>query len=117
MQNVSKSWNSFHKIHNFLFLYKNDPRFEWVSECVTGCFLNANYFMARTNDIQRNDDVHFVLSNTLNLISIVLVYWNNSQWVDMSLHSGTLSWFRAKLSLLLFLKAVCLVEKQQIPIL
>jgi len=73
--------------------------------------------MARTNDIQRNDDVRFVLSNTLNLISIVLVYWNNSQRVDMSLHSGTLSWFRDKQSLLLFLKAACLVENQQIPIL
>ena len=34
-------------------------------------------------------------TNTLSLIFIVLTLWNNSPWVDMSLHSDTLSWFRA----------------------
>jgi hypothetical protein len=42
---------------------------------------------------------------------------NNSLWVDMSLHSDTLSWFRANQSLLLLLNAACFVEMQQIPIL
>jgi hypothetical protein len=35
----------------------------------------------------------------------------------MSLHLGTLFWFRANQSLLFLLNAVCLAEKQQIPIL
>jgi hypothetical protein len=35
----------------------------------------------------------------------------------MSAHSDTLSWFRANQSLLFLLDAVCLAEKQQIPIL
>ena len=34
----------------------------------------------------------------------------------MSPHSDTLSWFQANQSLLFLLNAVCLVEKQQIPI-
>ena len=37
-------------------------------------------------------------------------------FVDMSFHSDTLSWFRSKQSLLFFLNAACLAEKQQIPI-
>jgi len=32
------------------------------------------------------------MSNTLNWIFIVLVHWNNSPQVDMSLHSDTFSW-------------------------
>jgi len=48
---------------------------------------------------------------------IVLSHWNNSPWVDMSLHSGTLFWFRANQSLLLLLNAAYLAGKQQIPIL
>ena len=47
----------------------------------------------------------------------MLAHWNNSPLVDMSLLSETLFWFRAKMSLFLFLNAVCLAEKQQIPIL
>jgi hypothetical protein len=35
----------------------------------------------------------------------------------MSLHSDTLPWFRANQYLLFLLNAVCLAEKQQIPIL
>jgi len=44
---------------------------------------------------------------------IVLAHWNNSTRVDMSLHSDTVSWFRANQSLLLLLNAACLAEKQQ----
>ena len=43
-------------------------------------------------------------------------HWNNSQQVDMSLHPDTLTLFLANQSLLLLRKAVCLVEKQQLPI-
>jgi hypothetical protein len=56
-------------------------------------------------------------TNTLSWIFIVLDNWNNSPRIDMSLHSDTLSRFRANQSLLFLLNAVCLAEKQQIPIL
>ena len=56
-------------------------------------------------------------NNTLSWSLIVLGHWNNSPRVDMSLHSDTLSWIRANQSLLFLLNAVCLAEKQQIPIL
>jgi hypothetical protein len=47
-----------------------------------------------------------------------LTRWiNNSQRVDMSLHSDTLFWFQAKQSLLFLLNDAFLAEKQQIPIL
>jgi hypothetical protein len=61
-----------------------------------------------------------VVYNNLNWIFIVpwvLAHWNNSPLVDMSFLSNTLSWFRAKQSLLLLLKAACLAEKQQTLIL
>ena len=60
------------------------------------------------------------LTNKLRWIFIVLAYWSNCQRIDMSFHSDTLSWFRANQTLLLLLNqvnAVCLAEKQQIPIL
>jgi hypothetical protein len=47
---------------------------------------------------------------------MVLARRDNSPWVDMSLHSNTLSWFQANQSLLFLLNATCLVEKQQIPV-
>ena len=46
-----------------------------------------------------------ILTNTLRWIFIVLACCNNSQQVDRSLHSDTLSWFRANYSLLLLLNA------------
>ena len=55
-------------------------------------------------------------TNTLSWIFILLAHWNNSPCIDMSLHSGTLFWFRDNQSLLLLLRAACLAEKQQIPI-
>jgi hypothetical protein len=48
---------------------------------------------------------------------IVLVHWNNSPQVDMSVHTDTLSWLRANQFLFLLLNAACLDEKQQILIL
>ena len=40
-----------------------------------------------------------------------LAHWNDSQWVDISLHY---EWLQANKSLFLLLNAACLVEKQQI---
>ena len=48
---------------------------------------------------------------------IVLAHWNNSLQIDMSPHSDTLSRFHANQSLLFLFNAVCIAEKQQIPIL
>jgi hypothetical protein len=45
----------------------------------------------------------------------VLAHWNKSLTIDITLHSETLSWFRANHSLLLLLNAACLAEKQHIP--
>ena len=56
------------------------------------------------------------LTSTLSWIFIVLAHWNNSPWVDMSLHSGTLFMFRANQSLLFLLSDSYLGEKQQVPI-
>ena len=53
----------------------------------------------------------------LNWIFTELAHWNKSPWVDMMLHSETLSGFRANQSLLQLLKYWGLAEKQQIPIL
>ena len=50
-------------------------------------------------------------------IFIVLVYWNNSLWVDMFPHSDTLSRFWANQSFLLLLNMVCLGKNKQITIL
>ena len=56
-------------------------------------------------------------TNMLSWIIIVLAHWNNSLRVDMSLHSDTLSWFRANQRMLFLLNAASLVEKQCIQIL
>ena len=47
-------------------------------------------------------------ANTLSSIYIVLVHWNNSPRIDLSPHSGTLSWFRVNQSFLFLLNAACL---------
>jgi hypothetical protein len=75
-----------------------------------------SYIMAKACYNQWHDDnVHFVLDQH-DWIFILLSHWNNSLWVDMSLHSDILSWFWANQSLLLLHIAVCLAEKQQITI-
>ena len=45
-----------------------------------------------------------------------LAHWNNSLWIDMSLHLEILFWFWASQPLFLLLGAACSVEKEQIPI-
>ena len=54
--------------------------------------------------------------NTLRGIFMVLAHWNNSLWVDMSLHSDTEFYFKANQSLFLLLYAVWLTEKPSISI-
>jgi hypothetical protein len=44
-----------------------------------------------------DDEVRFVLDQHACWIFIVLAHWNNSSRIDMSLHSVTLSWFRANI--------------------
>ena len=55
--------------------------------------------------------------NKISWIFIMLAHWNNSAWVDMSLHSYTLPWLRVNQSVLFLLNGVCLEEKQQMLIL
>ena len=67
------------------------------------------------------DDVRFILlylANTLSWIFIVQSHWNNSPWVDMSLHFYTLSLLRANQYLRFLLNVACIAEnsKQQILI-
>ena len=57
---------------------------------------------------QRDDDDDV---NKVSWIFIVILHWPNSPWVDISLHSDTLCWFRANLPSLLLLNAGCLEEK------
>jgi hypothetical protein len=57
------------------------------------------------------------LINMLSWIFILLVHRNNCPRVNMSLHSDTLSWFRANHPSLYLLNAAWMTEKQQIPIL
>ena len=45
-----------------------------------------------------------------------LPHWNNSLWIDMSLHLDILFWFWASQPLFLLLGAACSAEKEQIPI-
>ena len=52
------------------------------------------------------------VTNTLSWIAIVLAHWNNRSRVEMS---DILYWFRTNQSLLFFLNAECLAEKQHIP--
>jgi len=63
--------------------------------------------MARASYIRLDDDnIRFLLEQHAQLDFIVLAHINNSPLVDMSFHSGTLFWFRAKQFLLL--GALCL---------
>jgi len=70
--------------------------------------------MARTSDILMRRSCVFFVPNQQWQHAELNIY--SATFVDMSLHSDTLFWFRAKQSLLLILNAVCLGEKQQIPI-
>ena len=92
---------------------------EWVSDCRLTIQQFFSYIMAEKKLIFNDMMMRSVLfyTNMLSWIFIVLAHWNNSQRIDMLPHLDTLSWFRAKHSLLFLLNAACLAEKQQIPIL
>ena len=80
----------------------------------------VSYIMERENKLIFNEMMTrsaLYWTNTLSWIFLVLVHWNNSPRVDMSVNSDTLFWFRANQSLLFLLNAACLADKQQIPIL
>ena len=62
------------------------------------------------------DEVRFVLEQHPELDIDSASSLKQQSWVDMSLHSNTLSWFRANQSLLFLLNAACLEENQHIPI-
>jgi hypothetical protein len=49
----------------------------------------------------------FILEQHTKLDFIVLAHWNNSWWVDMSLHLDTLFWLWANQLLLLLLNSAC----------
>ena len=89
---------------------------EWVSDCcLTLNEQSFSYIMVKTCYIKWMPTLY--LTNTLSSILIVLAHWNNSLWVDMSLHTDTLSCFRTNQYLLSLLNVECLAEKQQLPIL
>jgi len=76
-----------------------------------------SYIMMRESYIQWiDDDVCFALDQHAKLIYMLLAHCNNSLQLEVSLHCDTFFWFRAKMFLLLHLKAGHLAEEQQIPI-
>ena len=88
---------------------------EWVSDC---CLTSSQHIILailwrkEVNFHWNDDEVRFVLDQHGKLD----LYGYNSPREDMSLHSDTLSWFRANESLLFLLNAAWLAGKQQIPI-
>ena len=85
----------------------------WVSEWLLFNSAICQLYHGETK-LTFNWMMRFALYYTisLSLRFIVLVHWNNSQWINLLSHSDTLSWFRAKQSLLFLLYAVSLTEKQ-----
>jgi hypothetical protein len=51
------------------------------------------------------------------MMFIVVAQWNDSPWIDISLHSDTASCIQANQSFPILLYAVWLAQKQHIPIL
>jgi len=69
-------------------------------------------------NFQGDDEVRFVLDQHADLdIYNASSLKQHSAGIYMSPHSDKLFWFRANQSLLFLLKAACLAEKQQTPIL
>ena len=76
---------------------------EWVSEWL---LFNANSAI-----------FHLYPGENKLIFNEMMIRWNISPRINMSLHSNTLFWFRANQYLLYLLNAACLTKKQQIPIL
>jgi hypothetical protein len=64
------------------------------------------------HSLTQNPKVNIMCQN----LTYGIVSTHNSLWIDMLPYSDTLSWFWANQSLFFLLNAVCLAEKQQIPI-
>jgi hypothetical protein len=73
-----------------------------------------SYIMARTSSFQCDDEVRFVLDQHAGVDFYSASSLKQSPWIDMSLHSGTLFWFRVNQSLLFLLNAVCLAEMRSL---
>ena len=84
---------------------------DWLSDC---CLMPnqklLNYIMVRTSYISTRWWWCLFCTRLKHIILIFIVL----PWVNMSLHSDTLSWFWVTQSLLLLLNAAYLAEKQQI---
>jgi hypothetical protein len=90
---------------------------EWMSDCcLTPTHQIVSYIMARTSYFAMRWWWGSFCNRQTRLIGffLVLAHWNNSPQIDMSHHSDTISWFRAKQFLLFLLNDVCVAEKQQI---
>jgi len=71
-----------------------------VSDCLTPNeqFLSAIYVIVRRNYISMRWSWCPLCTRQTHLVELfyMLSYWTNRPRVDMSLHSDTLSWFRAQ---------------------
>jgi len=73
-------------------------------------FCNSFCFLSWNDNEYKTFELYFVSG-------LIIKVKECHQWMILSLHSDILSWFRANQFLLFLLNAVCLTEKQQIPIL
>ena len=90
---------------------------EWLSKWLlcnaNSAFLQLISWPEQATFQWNDDEVRFVQTKMFSWICIVLDHKSSSSRIDMSLHSDTLSWFRAKQYLLLFLNVVCGGSKYQ----
>ena len=90
--------------------------FEWVSDyCLMPNEQFFRHIMVRTSYILMRWWWCLLYTRRTPRL-IVLTHWNNSLWVDLSLHSYTLFRFLANQSLLLLLTSAFFAKKHQIPI-
>ena len=76
-----------------------------------------SYITARTSYIRWDEnDSRFLIDQYAELYLHSGSSLHNRPRVDMSIHSDTLSWFRANQLMLFLLNDVCLGKKQHIPI-
>jgi hypothetical protein len=73
---------------------------QWIDEWVSDCRLTPKWAILQPyhGENMLNFDEMIMMSalhytNMLSWIFIVLTHWNNSLWIEMSLHSDKLSWF------------------------
>ena len=114
------AWSTQDFAHSSTVIQLNCNCNEWVSEWL---LFNAKWAIFRLYHGHGENKLHSMKWWWCSLCSrstcwvgfFFIAHWKNSPRVDMSLHSDTLSWFRAKQSLLLLLNVAWIAEKQQIP--